>query len=278
MRTIAYYKLTICNFFAQVRKIPEQVTDVDVKVYMSKRMLGGVSKTTVNNEYRNLSSFYAWAQKEEIILKNPMNKVDKVKERKVQRKAFTEMEIELIRAACKTKRERALVEVLLSTWCRISEVRSMKAEDCLNEKLQVIGKGNKERTVYMSPRAIIAVSEYMKERHDSNPYLFPRSKDHLGKLKGREEWYIHKENVSESEPVRDISTLEAIIRNIGKRAGVDDCHPHRFRRTGATLALRHGMSITIVSKILGHESISTTQIYLDISNDEIEENHKKYAY
>ena len=75
----------------------------------------------------------------------------------------------------------------------------------------------------------------------------------------------------------DKGTVESMIRRIGRDAGVEHAHPHRFRRTGATLALRQGMPLIQVSKLLGHESIETTQIYLDISDDELEAAHEKYV-
>ena len=67
------------------------------------------------------------------------------------------------------------------------------------------------------------------------------------------------------------------MRSIGKRAGVENVHPHRFRRTGATMALRQGMPILQVSKMLGHNSLETTQIYLDISDEELQQAHNKYV-
>ena len=81
--------------------------------------------------------------------------------------------------------------------------------------------------------------------------------------------------VSDEPMCRDV--IEHHVKMIGKRAGVDNVHPHRFRRTGATLALRQGMPLLIVSKILGHESVETTEIYLDISDKELEQNHEKYV-
>lgn len=75
----------------------------------------------------------------------------------------------------------------------------------------------------------------------------------------------------------DKSAIERMIRKLGKKAGVENTHPHRFRRTGATFALRKGMPIEQVSKLLGHESIETTQIYLDISQDELCQAHRKYV-
>ena len=89
-------------------------------------------------------------------------------------------------------------------------------------------------------------------------------------------WYTVPDLVDETQHC-DSSTIEAVVRNIGKRAGVENVHPHRFRRTGATMALRAGMPILQVSKLLGHEQLSTTQIYLDITDDELNEAHTRFV-
>ena len=90
------------------------------------------------------------------------------------------------------------------------------------------------------------------------------------------EWYRHPDLVHKSMH-QDLSSIESVVRKIGKRAGVEKVHPHRFRRTCATFALRRGMPIEQVSMMLGHESIDTTQIYLDISDKDLELSHKKYV-
>ena len=100
-------------------------------------------------------------------------------------------------------------------------------------------------------------------------------------VKGRKrselsQWYKDPSMVDELDHTEK-STIESIVRSLGKRAGVEKAHPHRFRRTGATFALRHGMPLVTVSKLLGHENISTTQIYLDISDDELANEHKRYV-
>ena len=130
----------------------------------------------------------------------------------------------------------------------------------------------------------MAVELYLQERSDTNPYLFPRAKYTVTdaqykkavNLKDQKEWYKDPDMVDNAEPM-DKSSIESIVRKIGKRAGVDKVHPHRFRRTGATMALRQGMPLTTVSKLLGHENIQTTQIYLDISDDELEQAHRKFV-
>lgn len=284
-KTIAFYRNSVITILEKIGKAYVDVTADDIRLYLAMRIYqDGVSKTTANNERRCLSSFYGWLQKEEILLKNPMTKVDHIKETKKKKQAFSLMDLEKIRYACRTARETALVEVLISTWCRVSEVAQIRIDDIVDNKLIAHGKGDKDREVYLNAKAVMALKVYLSERHDSNPYLFPRAKYagdvrrmSSGVKRGQEcEWYKIPEMVHESDHI-DSNTIEGLIRQIGKRAGVSDTHPHRFRRTGATMALRQGMPLIQVSKILGHENIGTTQIYLDISDEELEQAHKKYV-
>ena len=287
-RTITYYKSSVGFVLETIGKPYMDITADDIRLYLAQRIHSdGVSKATANNERRNLSSFYGWLQKEEILLKNPMNKIDTIKETKAKKKAYSLMDLEKIRMACRTKRESALVEFLISTWCRVSEVLEVKISDINGDKLTVHGKGDKYREVYLNAKAILAVDQYLKERHDNNPYLFAGSRCSASSSEFHEAcirnktsfslWYTVPELVNSGDNIPDPSIVENTIRNIGKRAGVENVHPHRFRRTGATMALRAGMPITTVSKLLGHESIETTQIYLDISDEELEQAHRKYV-
>jgi site-specific recombinase XerD len=286
-RTIEYYKQTITFFFGYCNKPFNEVISDDIRLYLAMRISrDGITKTTANNERRNISSFYGWLQKEEILLKNPMAKIDALKETKKKKKAYSLMDLEKIRHGCRTAREKAMVEFLASTWCRVSEMLEVKVSDIKGDRLEVHGKGDKYRTVYLNARAMLALQEYLKERNDNSPYLFPgcaykatqhEFKEALKKHDYRKaEWYKVQELVS-MDGIPDVSIIENTIRQIGRRTGVENVHPHRFRRTGATMALRQGMPITTVSKLLGHESIETTQIYLDISDEELEQMHKKYV-
>lgn len=285
-RTLKFYKYTLEFFFRRVQKPYDEITADDVRYYLAMRMhQDGVSKTHANNERRNLSSFYTWLQKEEVLLKNPMNKVDIIKETKKKKKAFTHMEIEKLRAACRTNREKAMIEVLISTWCRVYEFANIRISNIKDNQIKVLGKGDKERIVYLTPKAQLAVERYLNERSDSNPYLFPRAK-YAGNIwkfaseKGSRtspNWYKNPELVAEDGHMEESSTVRGILNNIAKRAGVENVHPHRFRRTGATFALSQGMPIIQVSKLLGHNDLNTTQIYLDISDEELMRGHEKYV-
>lgn len=284
-RTITYYKNSITITLEKINKPYMDVTADDIRLYLAYRIhKDQVSKTTANNERRNLSAFYGWLQREEILLKNPMTKVDAVKVTKKKKKAFEQMEIEKLRDKCRSKRESAMIEILLSTWARVSEVVQVRIDDIHDNHLIVHGKGAKDREVYLNAKAILAIKNYLAERNDKNPYLFPRCKYagdvrkmSAGKQRKLEcRWYTDPEFVHESNHMEK-STLESIVREIGKRADVSNVHPHRFRRTGATIALRNGMPLIQVSKLLGHENIGTTQIYLDISDEELEQAHRRYV-
>ncbi len=281
-RTLAYYKDTISRTLEAIGKPYTQVTADDIRYYLAVRVArDGVTKATANNERRNLSSFFGWLQKEEILLKNPMNRIEAIKETKKKKKAFEQIEIEKMRFACETALETALLEVLISTWARVTEVTLMRIDEIKGNKIVVHGKGDKEREVFLNAKAQVAISAYLAEREDDSPLLFPKGRPSQTYIKTGTRpkelkyWYRNKENIAGGP--RDPSGIESTVRKIARRAGVQNAHPHRFRRTGATMALRAGMPITLVSKLLGHESIATTQIYLDISDKELEQMHEKYV-
>lgn len=283
-RTLKYYKNSIKMMLGRIGKPYNQITSDDIRMYLAIRVQrDGVSKTCANNERRNLSAFYTWLQKEEILLKNPMSKIEPIKETKKKKSAFSQMDLEKIRYSCRTARETALVEILVSTWARVSEIAQIKISDINDNRIIVHGKGDKDRAVYLSAKAQLAIDSYLNERTDDNPYVFPKAK-YAGNIvkmtRGRArqkqgEWYKDKDLIGDGHT--DSGTIEAIIRRIGRNADVANTHPHRFRRTGATMALRSGMPLITVSKMLGHENIGTTQIYLDISDKELEQAHEKYV-
>ena len=286
-RTVEYYGQSIKQTLETIGKPYADVTADDIRLYLAVRIhKDGVKKTTADNERRNLSSFYTWLQKEEILLKNPMNKVESIRTTKKKKKAYSLLDLEKIRLGCRNAREKAIVEFFASTWCRVSELLQVKISDIQGNGVEVHGKGDKYRTVYLNARAELAIKQYLQERSDENPYLFPgcvckanekQFKDEVRRYKLKwHEWYKIPELVSDTK-IPDVSIIENTVRQIGKRAGVDNVHPHRFRRTGATMALRQGMPILQVSKLLGHNSLETTQIYLDISDEELQQAHDKYV-
>lgn len=267
-RTINYYGHTLSNFLSKISKPITEINANDIRIYLAEReLIDKVTTTTRENERRNLSSFFTWLTDEEFITKNPMKKIPKIKGRKEKKKAFSDIEIEMIRGAATNEKYKAIIEILLSTGCRVSELVGIKLDEINGDKVIVHGKGQKDRFCYLNAKAQVAISNYMEtdffktRKANGNPYLFAREKmDEPNKLKGMA-----------------ISSVESICRTLGTIAGVNDVHPHRFRRTCATNSLKRGMPIEQVSKMLGHESLETTQIYLDLDEETLQNDHRKYV-
>lgn len=267
-RTIDFYTKTMKFVMDIMSKTVDDITADDIRLYIAlRKRRDGVSDTTVDNELRVLRSFYAFLTAEELVLKNPMLKVDGVKKERHKKDALTEDEIEKLRyqASIGTEgrngkkyieRDSLIIELLLSTGVRISELTGIKLNEIKENRILVHGKGRKDRYVYMNAKAEFALKRYLPKRKEiDSPYLFPGDDNgHIGNC-----------------------TIEARTRELAKLAGVEKANPHKFRRTCATLALRRGMPIEQVSKMLGHEEISTTQIYLDLSEKDLEYAHGKYV-
>ena len=281
-RTLQFYAVSIKSMLERMEKTVDDITADDIRYYMAVRLRRDkVSKTTIGNEIRNLGSFFGWLYMEEEIRKNPMLKIDRIKQRKTKKEALTELEIEKLRAAADGEREKMLIELLLSTGCRVSEVAQILVADIDGDRILVHGKGEKDRYVYLNAKAKFTLEKYLEERRDSNPYLLPHGADVDSLVRAGVEkselraWWKNPENIREGHS--STGSIEAIMRKIAKRAGVEKANPHKYRRTCATMALRRGMPLMQVSKMLGHENVSTTQIYLDLSEDELEQAHKKYV-
>ena len=300
-RTLRFYKNTISFVLRYIGKTVDDITTEDIRLYIAQRLYHDrVSKTTVGNEIRALSSFFGYIYNEEVIRKNPMLRIEKIKREKTKKEAikteeteedketrknggkWTKEEPEKMRAQLGTNREKAIFEILLSTGCRVAELVNVKISEVDNDEMLVHGKGEKDRTVYLNAKALWALNEYLNERQDTSQYLFAGGHygwflgSHKGlSSKGLKEWYKNAEWVDEERHIT-MDSVETMIRKIGERAGVK-AHPHKFRRTCATFALRRGMPIEQVSKMLGHESVETTQIYLDLSEQDLKAAHKKFV-
>lgn len=283
-KSLLYYSKTLNRILCET--IEKKISDIsadDMLLYFAKRDIETkTNKVTQDNERRILSSFFNWCRDEEYVTKSPISRMSKIKTPKKQKPAFTEMEIEQLRAACKNAKETAVIETLLSTGCRVSELVGIKADVAGAESAIIFGKGQKERTVYFNAKAQIALLRYMNERSDKNPFLFPvrvsADNSHIKQKYVSGEWYKNPEYVADDGHT-DKGSVEQMVKRIGKRAGLPQgsVYPHKFRRTCATLALRRGMPVVQVSKMLGHSSLEVTQVYLDVADDEVAQAHKKYV-
>lgn len=260
-RTLANYKYTLDMFSERVNKSVSKITADDIRGYISYLSEArGPRETSLQTHISVLRAFFSWLLMEERIKKNPMLKIRSLKlDKKNARQALSVEELERLRDACKGYREKALVEFLVSTGCRLSEVAQLNVADLdfNNRSVTVTGKGNKERPVYFSIRARLMLQEYIKERKGGEG-LFVSSKTPYLPLKPR--------------------AIQRIIHGLSVRAGLDArVHPHLLRHTFATHALNSGMDVTAIQQLLGHENISTTQIYAAMNEDVIRHQYNKYV-
>ena len=260
-RSLSYYDDTLRRMKKWCIKSFLELTTDDIKEYLRfMQQENNCSNTSLNNTRRIISSFYGYLENDEFILINPIKAIPQIKETKKVKKAFTDEEVEQLRNVVYTSTERniAIFEMLISSGLRISELLSLKRDDIslADCKGVCLGKGNKQRIFYFSEKAKLALTEYLKERQDDNTYLF----------------------VSTMAPFNQLGTsgAETMLRNIGKKAGVTNVHPHRFRRTLATRLIRKGVEIDQVSKVLGHESLSVTQRYIESDRDMLKLTHNKH--
>lgn len=265
-RSLKCYKNEIKRSLMVINKPLDEISTDDIRYFLAcYQLTGKANSTTIDNTRRYLSTFFQWLEDEEYILKNPIRRIKKVKQKKTVKKAFSYEEIEKIKMACKNiekaiykERAIAIVEFLLSTGCRADELINVKITNINfnTNEVMVTGKGNKERIVYLNAAAKLRIKDYLNVRNAASEYVFTEIISPFGRLTG--------------------DTIGAIVRNIGKKANVEHVHPHRFRRTCATIASKRGMPIEEISKMLGHEDLRTTQIYVQVETDSIKQSHEKY--
>ena len=259
-RTLDNYKLTLKMFLRSTNKPVGEYTDEDILCYLELyRRVRRVSFSRIKNMQSAMNSFFGWLCRRRYIDSNPVERLEPVKLPKRVKQPFSSEEMQLIRMNCDELRDRAIVETLYSTAVRVSELVAMNREDISfqNRDVTVIGKGNKQRETYINSGMGVYLRMYLESRTDDNPALFVGLKNPHKRLSK--------------------NAIEAILKKIGKAAGVPDVYPHRFRRTAATDLLRRGMPIEQVSKLLGHVKLDTTQLYCTVDQDSVRASHRKYC-
>lgn len=257
--TIEQYRLHLSRMLSYVGKNVQEIEDDDLIDYIHKyKQIRKVSNRYLNSIRLVFNSFFRWLQRRKIILRNPVDGLDPIKYRQVVKKPLSPEELERVRCACEKERDLAIVEFLYSSAVRVSELVQLNREDICweSDDVMVLGKGNKEREVYLNARAHLHLKKYLESRTDDNPALF----------------------VSGRSPHERLTKagVEYIVARIGKAAGVENVHPHRFRRTAATDLLRMGMPIEQVQELLGHAKIDTTRIYCTVTREQVRASHRRY--
>ncbi len=258
-KTIAYYEATLQHMNATLAKPYTQVESDDLRRYLNDYKVNrGSSKVTIDNIRRIMSSFFSWLEDENYIVKSPVRRIRRVKTAQVTKEVLSDEELEVLRDACESKRDLAIVDLLASTGMRIGELVRLDRKDVnLHEReCLVMGKGNKQRPVYFDARAKLHLTEYLASRADKSPALFVALDSSARRI--------------------TVGSIELRLRGLGKRAGINRVHPHKFRRTLATHAIDKGMPIEQVQKLLGHAKIDTTMHYAMVNQNNVKASHRKY--
>lgn len=257
-RTIEQYVYTTKRVLDIINKPAIYIESTDIKLYLSEwQHHSDIKRTTLNNTIRYISAFFNWMEKDDIIKTNPMRKIDAVKLNKTIKKPFSPAQIETLKCGAIYERDKALIEVLLSTGARISEVAAMNVSDIHDGQCIVLGKGSKERVVYFSDPALLHLNNYIKNRKGDSDALFTSLKAPYNRMTAR--------------------GLAQQLNKLGVSTNVNNVHPHRFRRTMATNAINRGMPLQELQLLMGHEKIDTTTIYCTPNQDIIRCDHKKFV-
>ena len=262
------YRRTLAQALNTIGRHIKDIQTDDVRLLLAQMRVTGKSAAYQNFVRRTLNTFFGWITKEDYIKTNPMLRIASIREPKKVKLPFSEEELEQLRQHAGSLRNQTIVEFLYSTGCRVSEMCGLNIEDLnfVDNEVMVLGKGKKYRMVYFSPRCKALLQQYIASRTDEEKALFVSD---YSKCKG---------GLKDQRPIGRLgkSGVEVIMREIGRKAGIQNVHPHRFRRTAATLALKRGMKITDVQKMLGHSDIKTTTIYAQSTDDEVKREHEKY--
>jgi len=258
-KSISYYRSTINNALARINKEVIHVTTDDLRNYLNEYQVeSGASKVTVDNIRRILSSFFSWLEEENYIVKSPVRRIHKVKVGKTVKETYTDEALELMRDHCSNARDLALIDLLASTGMRVGELVKLNKRDIdyQNRECIVTGKGDKQRKVYFDARTKIHLQNYINSRTDSNEALFVSLLAPYYRLQ--------------------ISGIEIRLRQLGRELNIPKVHPHKFRRTLATMAIDKGMPIEQVQHLLGHQSLDTTLQYAMVNQNNVKLSHHKF--
>jgi len=258
-KSLKYYQATIEAMITGISKNVKHITTDDIRAYLTEyQTKKQSSRVTIDNIRRILSSFFSWLEDEDYILKSPVRRIHKVKTASNIKETYSDEALELMRDNCAEIRDLAIVDMLASTGMRIGEMVLLNREDIdFNERECIVfGKGDKERVVYFDARTKIHLQEYLSSRKDDNAALFVSLKAPHSRM--------------------TIGGIESRLREFGKQLGLQKVHPHKFRRTLATMAIDKGMPIEQLQQLLGHKRIDTTLQYAMVKQSNVKIAHRKY--
>lgn len=258
-KTLKYYQTTIIAMVTALSKNVRHIVTEDLRSYLTRyQQENGSSRVTIDNIRRILSSFFSWLEDEDYIIKSPVRRIHKVKTASSIKETYSDEDLEKMRDRCEQLRDLAMIDMLASTGMRVGEMVLLNRGDIdfAERECIVFGKGDKERVVYFDARAKLHLQEYLDARTDDNPALFVSLRAPHDRLK--------------------IGGVELRFRQMGKRLDIPKVHPHKFRRTLATMAIDKGMPIEQLQRLLGHQRVDTTLQYAMVKQSNVKLAHKKY--
>lgn len=258
-KSLKYYKATITSMLEEIQKDVKHIVTDDIRGYLTRyQEKNNSSKTTIDNIRRILSSFFSWLEDEDYIIKSPVRRIHKVKTASKIKETYSDETLELMRDSCSEMRDLAMIDLLASTGMRVGEMVLLNRDDVdfTERECVVFGKGDKERMVYFDARTKLHLQAYLESRSDDNPALIVSLKAPFNRL--------------------SIGGVESRLRELGRRLGVPKVHPHKFRRTLATMAIDKGMPIEQLQQLLGHKRIDTTLQYAMVKQSNVKLAHRKY--
>ncbi len=258
-KTIKYYQNTINAMVSFLGKNVRRILTEDLRTYLTEyQNEHQSSRVTIDNIRRILSSFFSWLEDEDYIIKSPVRRIHKVKTASSIKETYSDEDLEKMRDNCKEKRDLAMIDMLASTGMRVGEMVLLNRDDInfSERECVVFGKGDKERIVYFDARAKLHLKEYLDSRTDGNSALFVTLRAPYERIQ--------------------IGGIEHRLREMGKRLNIPKVHPHKFRRTLATMAIDKGMPIEQLQRLLGHQRIDTTLQYAMVKQSNVKTAHRKY--
>ena len=258
-KSLSYYKATIDKMMTLIGKPVKHITTDDLRSYLAAyQKEHSSSKVTIDNIRRILSSFFGWLEDEDYIVKSPVRRIHKVKTGKTVKETYSDEALELMRDSCTELRDLAMIDMLASTGMRVGEMVLLNRDDINFDEREcvVFGKGDKERIVYFDARTKMHLKAYLDNRSDDNPALFVSLISPHDRMK--------------------IGGIEVRLRKIGNELGIPKVHPHKFRRTLATMAIDKGIPIEQLQQLLGHQRIDTTLQYARVKQSNVKLAHRKY--
>lgn len=258
-KSLKYYQATTQAMLDGIGKPIKEIVTEDIRQYLTNyQRERHSSRVTIDNIRRILSSFFSWLEDEDYILKSPVRRIHKVKTASNIKETYSDETLELMRDSCSEMRDLAMIDLLASTGMRVGEMVLLNRDnvDFAERECVVFGKGDKERMVYFDARTKLHLQTYLDSRNDNNPALIVSLKAPFSRL--------------------SIGGVETRLRELGRQLGVHKVHPHKFRRTLATMAIDKGMPIEQLQQLLGHKRIDTTLQYAMVKQSNVKLAHRKY--